>query len=361
MKKMLLTVVMNLCLAGASGSTPFSYSTLFTSTDKKIKNSTWLIALLVLFLFIGSGTFAHASTLAKDISFDGYYGDISKGELVNTAVDLPWPFPSGDLAVAYAKLNSGSAELNYTGSLTSSYTPFMPNIGTTSISVGFNPTSGSIYSEMGFWASIGYYDSSSHTTVSHIYDSYYRTVSNTLTGLGVESSASTEFHLPGIEVKELTFGVGFTFGGTAWVKYTPETVIGKLWYGLAGDDSSNYKWAGFTLSDDTPQVLQLNLDQPGIWDFYVPPVMLHSSGHTVMDLTAIIYGTALGYDLNIWESDPIHAPFPPRDFDIPENDFELQKFSITVGNGETTVPEPATVLLLGLGLAGLAGLRRKMK
>lgn len=357
---MLLAVVMLLWLVGPSGSAHFSYSTLFTSRGKKIKNSTWLIVLLVSSVFVGSGTFAHATTLTRDVSFSGYYGDTLKGELLDVRVGLPWPFPSGDAALAYARLNDGSASLNYTGSLSSSYTPFMPSVGTTSISMGFNPIGGSIRSEMGFLASIGHYDKSDGTTLSYIYDDYYFAVNNVLTGLGVESSASTEFRLPTpIEVTELTLGVGFTFGGTAWVEYTPETVIGKLRYGLAGDDWDNYKWADFTIGDETPPVLQLSLDQPGVWDFYVTPVTLQGVGRTVMDLEGQIYATFLWYDATIWESDTIHVPPSSKDFEIIESNWsELQKFSITVGNGEATVPEPHALFLLGLGMAGLAGLRR---
>jgi hypothetical protein len=38
-----------------------------------------------------------------------------------------------------------------------------------------------------------------------------------------------------------------------------------------------------------------------------------------------------------------------------------QVFSVNGTNGNTSVPEPATMLLLGLGFVGLAGVRRKFK
>lgn len=326
-----------------------------------MKNVKWLTILFALPVFVGVGTFVYATEVTRNVSFSGYYGDMSKGEFLNKTVDLPWPCVSGDSATAIARLNRGSAELQYSGSLTYNYTPSMAHAGTTLISLNFNPIGGTIRSEMGFWASIAHNDASEHTSLSFNYDDYYRVINNTFKDFGVESSASTPYTFPGVEISKFGVGAGVTLGGTAWVEYTPEYIYSTLYYRHVGDMGFKTAYVELTGSAKT---IGLNLDRPGDWEFVLAPLNLQSVVNTALTVRPEIYGI---YALippgkfTAWtgESTP-KMDFPEMDFAIPETGTPLLPFTIHVGDGTVTVPEPSTIVLLGCALAGLIRFKRKI-
>ena len=319
-----------------------------------MKTPTWLLVLFALSAFVTSGTAAHATTLTRDVTFHETYGEPAR-ELLHPII----PVGFGNRVEGCAVLQPAASELNYTGSFACDYTPFMPNVGTTSISASFDPVGGSIQSAIGFAAWVGFYYAAEgvllSTGINHLY-----TIDNVLDGFGVESSGETDWALPTVlSIGKWGVDIGGTFAGTAWVKYTPEHVYSQVMYGPSGCDLSDCKVIDFTIVDNAE--LQLNLDQPGVWDVYVAPFWLQGAGTIWVDVSAVIEGSFLWYDpVELYRTDPIPIHIPPSDMSFHENSLDVLQFSITVGDGGIAViPEPSTIGLFGMAIAGLVGLMRR--
>ena len=319
-----------------------------------MKNPTWLIVLFALSAFVTSGTAAHATTVTRDIDFHAQFGEPAK-PLIEDIIDMGL----GNRLGAVAHFQPAHSELYYTGSFGCDYTPFMSDVGTTSITASFDPIGGTISSEIGFYAHIGFYLAIEKVYVGKSWD-YYYTIDNVLDGFGVESSAESDWKLPTVlGVSKWGVSLGGTFAGTAWVKYTPEHVYSQVMYGPSGCDLGDCEVIDFTIVDNTE--LQLNLDQPGVWDVYVVPFWLQGAGSIWVDVQCVIEGSWLYLPaVELYRSDPMEIHPPPSPLPFHEDSVDMLQFSITVGDGGMTViPEPSTIALLGIGIAGVVGLMRR--
>jgi hypothetical protein len=122
--------------------------------------------------------------------------------------------------------------------------------------------------------------------------------------------------------------------------------------------------AGFTFATegDVSQLLNSLPLTGGEWSSYAD-IMGRAPNRDLIwgsyYMSATTYGWAYAYNGDTsWTISPVNTPWTfIENADTPNADMNIWAYQ----SGNTSVPEPTTMLLLGLGLVGIAGVKRKFK
>ncbi len=268
--------------------------------------------------------------------------------------------------------SSGTVEGNVNGKLGIEYASSLSGAGVTPVTLNFagNSGEGLVSSLFGAWV-----DFKAYVPLAGEIDLYQKgfqlEIDQPFTPkLGTTVVGSDAFTVKGIGVDAWIAGASVDFDIAQNDNLTPKALNGTLVYNLQGTDL--VRTVDFSLTDDLSEVLSVNLDREGIWDFSFLPFDLDGDFNVDFDLElmARAYYKTLELpewyefwnahwethsteyallDIDVFDADPFALKWNP---DLARNNV----FSISVGSA--SVPEPSLLSLLGVGLVGLAGFRR---
>jgi len=253
-----------------------------------------------------------------------------------------------------AGASAGTVSGTLRGSLSASYDDMLSLPGTTSIDLGFAGVSGNVQSHLGanfdvtgFIHDVPFYGPWNFCLYCA---DYALDTSITLAPtLGTQRTGTDSFGVAGVGPDIVVASAQLTLNANQTARFTPNAVQGTMTY--THRDSGLTRSLLFSLS--SVSVLDPILDLLGEWDFVFSGLDVTNSFSSTIGANLSIDVSAIGL---FSESFPfanvslLNTPSFGLDFAALA---PIAAFSITV------VPEPGTLLLLGLGLGGLAASSRR--
>jgi len=329
-------------------------------TSSRIRSGLCLSSVALLLALAGS---AHASpmTFSRALQFNtgtqslwGPGGSTASfGASGSASVFIP-PFGPTVGAGYSAGASAGTVSGTLGGSLSASYDDMLSLPGTTSIDLGFAGVTGNVQSHLG-----ARFDVTGFVHNLPVYGpwdfcvycaNYALDTSITLAPtLGTQRTGADSFGVAGVGPDIGIASAQVTLNANQTARFTPSAITGAMTY--MHRESGVERSILFALS--SVSVLDPILDLMGTWDFVFSKLDVTNSFNSTIGANLSIDVSAVGLfsknfpfaNVSLLNTSPFGLDFATL--------APIAAFSITV------VPEPGTLLLLGLGLGGLAASGRR--